>query len=241
LEGKFLKKMKHIQPVPNKVSAIEKALQYARDNGEPVIVGDIPKQVRLICFDMDATLIRMETINEIAAAAAIGKQMEELTLRAMRGEDDFRTSFLKRVEMLLGVPVSTLNEIASNMPYAKGLPHLMEELQHRGIETAVITGNFSIFGEYLKKSFNFNHIYTTVAGVGNGALTGTICGSIIDAPAKSSILLKICSEKNIPLSCTIAVGDGANDIPMLSTAAAAIAYNAISAKVGLDEVILPLL
>ena len=233
--------MKRLQALPNKISAIEKALQIAREEGETVLVGTAPEQVQLVCFDMDATLIKMETINEIAKAAGIGKEMEELTLRAMRGEDDFRTSFLKRVEMLRGVPVPTLEEIASAMPYAKGLGNLMAQLQKYGIQTAVITGNFSIFGKYLKKSFNFNHIYTTEAGVENGTLTGTICGSIIDAPAKSSILIKICSEQQIPLESTIAVGDGANDIPMLGTAAAAIAYNAITAKEGLDEAILPLL
>ena len=79
------------------------------------------------------------------------------------------------------------------------------------------------------------------AGIETAVITGNICGDIIDAPAKSAILLKICSENNIPLNCTLAIGDGANDIPLLATAGAAIAYNAITAKRGIDEIILPLI
>lgn len=233
--------MKKLQTAPNKISAIEKALQIAREEGEAVLVGTVPQHIRLICFDMDSTIIKWETINEIARKAGLLDNISPLTLRAMEGKDDFTTSFLKRVQMLQGIPVTALEEIASRMPFAEGLELLIPQLHELGIQTAVITGNFNIFGNYLKKTLGFNHIYTTTPGIENGTLTGTICGSIIDAPAKSSILIKICAENNIPLSCTIAVGDGANDIPMLSTAAAAIAYNATSAKEGLDEAILPLL
>lgn len=233
--------MKYISPLPNKASALEKALLTAREQGEAVVVGEVPKDVRLVCFDMDATLIRMETINRIAQEASIGKQMELLTRRAMHGEDDFRTNFLHRIKMLRGIPYSSVERIAATMPYAHGLGNLMTKLQEAGIQTAVITGNFSIFGEYLKREFGFNHVFTTTPEVQDGTLTGNICGDIIDAPAKSSILIKICSEKNIPLGCTLAVGDGANDIPMLATAAAAIAYNALTAREGIDRGLLPLL
>lgn len=233
--------MKYISPHPDKASALEKALLTARVQGEAVVVGEVPQKVHLICFDMDATLIRMETINRIAKEVSIGKQMEELTLRAMCGEDDFRTNFLHRIKMLRGVPYSAVERIAATMPYTHGLGNLMSKLHKAGIETAVITGNFNIFGEYLKREFGFNHVFTTTPEVLDGTLTGNICGDIIDAPAKSSILKKICSEKNIPLSCTLAVGDGANDIPMLATAAAAIAYNALTAREGIDRVLLPLL
>lgn len=233
--------MKRLQALPNKISAIEKALQIAREEGETVLVGTVPEQVQLVCFDMDSTIIKWETINEIARVAGLLDKISPLTLRAMEGKDDFTASFLKRIKMLQGIPVITLEDIASRMPFADGLDILIPKLHKLGIHTAVITGNFNIFGNYLKKTLGFNHIYTTTPEVKNGTLTGTICGSIIDAPAKSSILIKICAENNIPLESTIAVGDGANDIPMLGTAAAAIAYNANSAKEGLDEAILPLL
>lgn len=233
--------MKYISSLPDKFTALQNALLTAREQGEAVVVGEVPKEVRLVCFDMDATLIRMETINRIAQEASIGKRMEELTLRAMSGEDDFRTNFLHRLKMLRGVPWPVVERIAATMPYAQGLGNLMGRLHEAGIETAVITGNFNIFGEYLKRDFGFNHVFTTTPEVEDGTLTGNICGDIIDAPAKSSILIKICSEKNIPLDCTIAVGDGANDIPMLATAAAAVAYNALTAREGIDRVLLPLL
>jgi len=233
--------MRQYPPCKNKAASICKALATARTTGEPVLVGQPPENIRLICFDMDGTLIKMETINRIAEAIGIGEKMRELTSKAMNGEDDFKSNFLKRVNMLQGVPVEVLEDIASELPYTNGLENLMQELQRHSIQTAVITGNFNIFGKYLKQKFGFDHIFTTVPEIKNGTLTGNICGDIIDAPAKSSILIKICSEKNIPLNCTLAVGDGANDIPMLESAAAAIAYNAISSKERLDEVILPLL
>lgn len=233
--------MRQIHTYPNKDAAVAEALRTARETGEAVLVGEMPENIGLICFDMDGTLIKMETINEIAKAAGIKEQLEELTLRAMRGDDDFRTNFLQRVKMLQGVSVEILEQVASSLKYAEGLANLMQELKKYSIKTAVITGNFHIFGKYLKDSFGFDYIYTTVPGIKDGTLTGNICGDIIDAPAKSTILIKLCSEKNIPLECTLAVGDGANDIPMLAAAGAAIAYNAITAKEGLDDIILPLI
>lgn len=233
--------MRKILSCKNKAAAIREALATARVTGEPVLVGQPSEEIRLICFDMDGTLIKMETINRIAEVIGIGEQMEKLTSKAMNGEEDFRSSFLKRVKMLQGVPVEVLEDIASALPFANGLENLMQELKRRSIQTAVITGNFNIFGKYLKQKFGFDHIFTTVPEIINGSLTGNICGDIIDAPAKSSILIKICSEKNIPLNCTLAVGDGANDIPMLESAAASIAFNAFCSTEGIDEIILPLL
>ena len=226
--------MKHLTPYPDKSSAIGQALRIAREQGEVVLVGEMPQQVRLVCFDMDATLIRMETINEIAAAAGLGEEMKMLTLRAMQGEEDFRSNFIQRVKMLRGVPVSVLEKIASNMPYANGLDSLIKRLDDAGIETAVITGNFNIFGKRLKEDFGFGHIYTTTPEIENGILTGNILGEVIDATAKANILTSLCSKMGILLSGTIAVGDGENDIPMLATAGAAIAYNAITSKEGID-------
>ena len=139
--------------------------------------------------------------------------------------------------MLSGVPVSMLREIATALPYAKGIENLMDYLRVKNIRTAIITGNFNLFGELLKERLGFDYIFTTVPEIENGYLTGEICGEIIDAGAKESILKNLCRELCIPLEEAIAVGDGANDVPMLVAAGVGVVYNAINAKAGIDEVI----
>ena len=217
--------------------AIEVALHIARESGEPAVIGEIPVTVGLVCFDMDGTLVKMESINALAKAYGKGKEMEKLTLQAMCGEVDFRENFIGRVRMLAGLPVAFVQKLAAEMPCAEGLENLMHNLRSKNIRTAIITGNFNLFGEALKERFGFDYIFTTEPGIENGLLTGEICGEVIDATAKEKILRNLCRELCIPLENTIAVGDGANDIPMLEAAVVAVVYNAISAKKGIDEVI----
>ncbi len=217
-------------------NAIEVALHIARESGEPAVIGEIPVTVGLVCFDMDGTIVKMESINALAKAFEKGMEMEKLTLQAMRGEVGFRENFTGRVRMLAGLPVTVIQKLAAEMPCADGLENLMHNLRRKNIRTAIITGNFNLFGEALKERFGFDYIFTTEPGIENGLLTGEICGEVIDAGAKERILRNLCRELCIQPENTIAVGDGANDLPMLSAAGVAVVYNAISAKKGIDEV-----
>ena len=217
--------------------AIEAALHMARMSGEPAVIGEIPVTVGLVCFDMDGTLVKMESINALAKAAGKGEQMEKLTLQAMLGEVDFRENFIGRVRMLAGIPISFVQSLAKEMPCADGLENLMNNLRRRNIRTAIITGNFNLFGETLKERLGFDYVFTTEPEIRNGYLTGEICGEVIDAGVKEMILRNLCRELGIPLENAVAVGDGANDVPMLSAAGVAVVYNAMCATKGIDEII----
>ena len=218
-------------------NAIEVALHIARESGKPAVIGEIPVAVGLVCFDMDGTLVKMESINSLAKEFGKGAEMEKLTLQAMRGEVDFRENFIGRIRMLAGLPVTVVQKLAAEMPCAEGLEKLMHNLRCKNIRTAIITGNFNLFGEALKERFGFDYIFTTEPEIEDGLLTGEIAGDIIDSNAKETIMKKLCAQLDIPLENTVAVGDGANDLPMLSAAGVAVVYNAISAKKGIDEVI----
>lgn len=201
---------------------------------------------QLICFDMDSTLIKIEIIDELADYMGIGAQMRKITAETMYGKLNFRESFLQRVMLLKGLDIKVLNTLAETMPMAEGLQELITNLKNSKIKTAIITGNFSCFGNFLKKKYGFDYIFTTevettqhnttgaetiktVAEVNRDiTLSGNIKGEIIDALCKSRILLKLCKQENITPAQCIAVGDGANDLPMLTTAGTGIIYNAAS-------------
>ena len=219
------------------MNILKEALHIARESGEPAVIGKIPVTVGLVCFDMDGTLVKIESINALAKAIGKGIEMEKLTLQAMRGDVGFRDNFIGRVRMLAGLSVEVVQNLAAEMPFADGLENLMFNLQSKNIKTAIITGNFNLFGEALKERFGFDYIFTTEPEIENGVLTGEICGDVIDAGAKERILRNLSMELNIPIENIIAVGDGANDIPMLEAAGVAVVYNAISAKKRIDKVI----
>ncbi|MEF9931924.1 MAG: phosphoserine phosphatase SerB [Bacteroidales bacterium] len=187
----------------------------------------IHKSIKLICFDMDSTLIKIEILDELADIMGIGEQMRKITAQTMYGELNFKDSFLQRVRLLKGLSVNSLNNLAQNMPIADGLQILMEQLKEKRIKTAIITGNFSCFGKFLQLKYGFDYIFTTEAEIEqNKFLSGNIKGKIIDGLGKAEILLALCKKENITPSQCIAVGDGANDIPMLIAAGTGIIYNA---------------
>ena len=182
---------------------------------------------RLVCFDMDSTLIGTEVIDELADRAGVGKQVRAITEAAMRGEIDFKESFTRRVALLKGLDVSVMKEIAENLPITEGVERLMTVLKRSGYKTAILSGGFTYFGEYLKQRFGIDYVYANELEVGpDGKLTGRYLGDIVDGERKKELLKIIAQVENINIAQTIAVGDGANDLPMLSTAGLGIAFHA---------------
>ena len=182
---------------------------------------------RLICFDMDSTLIQTECIDELAERAGVGEEVKKITERAMRGEIDFRESFTERVRLLKGLDASVLKEIAETMPITEGVDRLMSILKQCGYKIAILSGGFTYFGEYLQRRYGIDYVYANELEIGDdGKLTGNYVGEIVDGHRKAELLKLIAQVEKVNLAQTIAVGDGANDLPMISEAGLGIAFHA---------------
>lgn len=181
---------------------------------------------RLICFDMDSTLIETEVIDELAKHAGVGDKVKAITERAMRGEIDFCESFKERVALLKGLDESVMREIAENLPITEGVDRMMQVLKRAGYKTAILSGGFTYFGNYLKQKFGFDYVYANELEIADGKLTGRYLGEIVDGRRKAELLRLIAQVENVNIAQTIAVGDGANDLPMLGTAGLGIAFHA---------------
>lgn len=181
---------------------------------------------RLICFDMDSTLIQTEVIDELAERAGVGAEVRAITESAMRGEIDFTESFARRVALLKGLDVSVMQEIAENLPMTEGVERLMKTLKVVGFKIAILSGGFTFFGNYLKEKFGVDYVYANELEVENGKLTGRYVGDVVDGKRKAELLRLLAQVEHVDLQQTVAVGDGANDLPMLSTAGLGIAFHA---------------
>lgn len=181
---------------------------------------------RLICFDMDSTLIQTECIDQLAERAGVGDQVRKITEEAMRGEIDFRESFTRRVGLLKGLDASVMEDIAEHLPITEGVGRMMEVLKRAGFKTAILSGGFTYFGEYLRRKFGFDYVYANELEVADGKLTGRYVGDVVDGRRKAELLRLIAQVENVNIAQTIAVGDGANDLPMLSEAGLGIAFHA---------------
>ena len=207
----------------------EKFLAVSKDLNVDIAVQEdnvYRRNRRLVAFDMDSTLIEAEVIDELAAAAGVGEQVAEITERAMLGEIDFTESFHQRVALLKGLSGDVLQEIAERLPVTEGAERLIRNLKSLGYTTVILSGGFNYFGNYLKDKLGIDYVFANELDMEDGIVTGKVTGTVVDGNRKAQLLREIAEKEGIRLEQTIAVGDGANDLPMLSIAGLGIAFRA---------------
>jgi len=181
---------------------------------------------RLVCFDMDSTLIQTEVIDELAKRHGVGDKVKAITESAMRGEIDFNESFIQRVALLKGLDEDVMEDIAHNLPLTEGAEKLFKTLRKYGFKTAILSGGFTYFGRYLQHKLGVDYVFANDLEIRNGKLTGKHKGEIVNGEMKAEMLKKIAFKEDIHLEQVVAVGDGANDLPMLNMAGLGIAFHA---------------
>lgn len=215
---------------PTDISAMRaRLLTLSQDLG--VDIGFQPDSMfrrnrRLVAFDMDSTLIQTEVINELADAAGVGEAVADITESAMRGEIDFKESFRRRMGLLKGLDASVIEGIAERLPITDGAHRLIHTLKVMGYKTAIISGGFTYFGRRLQKELGIDFVFANELEVVDGKLTGRAVDPIIDGEGKARLLRELAVREGIRLEQLVAVGDGANDLPMLNLAGLGIAFHA---------------
>lgn len=181
---------------------------------------------RLVAFDMDSTLIDAEIIDELARLRGVGDQVAAITQRAMRGEMDFSESFKRRVALLAGLSESVLDDVARSVTLTEGAERLVCTLSRYGFKTAILSGGFQYIGERLRDRLGIDYVFANELEIEDGRITGRVIGEVVDGDRKAELLRQIAAQEGISLEQVIAVGDGANDLPMLSIAGLGIAFRA---------------
>lgn len=184
------------------------------------------KNRKLVVFDMDSTLIQAEVIVELAKLTGAGEQVDRITESAMRGEIDFKESFRQRVALLKGLKAEQLTRISQELPLTDGADLVAKTLRGLGYKLGILSGGFTFVGEYLKDRLGFDYMYANQLDIRDGVVTGRVTGDIVDGEKKAILLRELAKKENIALEQTIAVGDGANDLPMISIAGLGVAFNA---------------
>jgi phosphoserine phosphatase len=188
--------------------------------------GQYGRSRRLIAFDMDSTLIQAEIIDELAKMKGVGEEVSRVTEAAMRGELDFKQSFTRRLALLKGLPESRVNELLERVPVMEGAERLISTLKRQGYKTAILSGGFTFFGQHLRAKLGIDYVHANTLEIRDGFITGNVVPPIMDGQRKAEMLREIAAKEGISLDQTIAVGDGANDLPMLNLAGMGIAFRA---------------
>ncbi|HHF4806664.1 TPA: phosphoserine phosphatase [Haemophilus influenzae] len=183
-------------------------------------------QAGLLVMDMDSTAIQIECIDEIAKLAGVGELVSAITESAMRGELDFEQSLRRRVGTLKGVPESILQQVRENLPLMSGLVETIQTLQKYGWKTAIASGGFTYFADYLKALLQLDFAASNQFDIEDGKLTGLVKGDVVDAQYKAKTLQHLLEKYGIDSQYSIAIGDGANDLAMMNVAGLGVAFHA---------------
>lgn len=215
--------------IHNKAEFTERFMQISRELDLDIAFQEdniFRRNRRLVCFDMDSTLIQAEVIDELAELAGVGEQVKAITESAMQGEIDFKQSFEQRMKLLKGLSEDVLQDVAVNLPITKGARRLISTLKANGFKTAILSGGFTYFGHYLQKELGIDYVFANQLEIKDGVLTGGYIGEIVDGEKKAEYLRELARLEGIDINQTIAVGDGANDLPMINLAGLGIAFHA---------------
>jgi phosphoserine phosphatase len=181
---------------------------------------------RLFAFDMDSTLIEGEVIDELAKLAGVGGEVVKVTEAAMRGEIEFQESFRRRVALLRGLKETRVRELLETIPLVEGAEQLIGTLKMLGYKTAILSGGFNFFAQHLQTRLGIDYVFANDLDMVDGVVSGEVRTPIVDGARKAELLREIARLENISLDQVVAVGDGANDLPMLGIAGMGIAFRA---------------